>query len=151
MPTCQNHPAIVAAAPCASCGQPFCDSCLVQFQGRRVCGPCRNLLLAQAQGYRADGIQPSAPPTVVDHIIPARNPMALIGYYLGVFSLIPCVGNLLGPAALVLGILALRARRRDRNLPGAAHALVAIVLGSITTLLYWGIVLFALFAALRGG
>src|SRR5262245_25106840 len=37
----------------------------------------------------------------VSGIIPYKNPPALIGYYLGVFSLIPCVGFLLGIAAIV--------------------------------------------------
>ena len=148
MPTCQNHPAIEAEAPCASCGQPYCDACLVQFQGLRLCGRCRDLRLGQMLGHRPQGIQPSTPPTLADHIIPARNPQALIGYYLGVFSLIPCLGNLLGPAALALGILALRARRREPNLPGATHAIVAIVLGSLTTLVYWGAIILMLIGTL---
>jgi hypothetical protein len=133
MATCTNHPDVETAEACASCGRPFCAACLVDFMGRRTCGACRDQHLAQMHPRAV----PGAPPTVADHIIPAKNPPALIGYYLGVFSLIPCLGNLLGPAALVLGIIGLRARARNPNLPGKGHALTAIILGALTTLAYW--------------
>jgi len=67
-------------------------------------------------------------------LIPYKNPMALIGYYLGVFSLIPCAGLLLGPAALILGILGLRYKSRHPTAGGTAHAIVAIVLGALVLL-----------------
>src|SRR3989442_1081509 len=41
----------------------------------------------------------------ISTLIPYTNPKALIAYYLGIFGLIPCLGAILGPAALVLGIL----------------------------------------------
>src|SRR3954447_21804778 len=49
----------------------------------------------------------------VSTIIPYKNPQALIAYYLGVFGLIPGIGALLGPAALVLGIRGLRYVKRE--------------------------------------
>ena len=82
---------------------------------------------------------PSAAPDVIGQVIPVKNPKALVGYYLGVFSLIPCLGALLGPAALVLGILGLSARSKNPALPGKAHAIVAIVAGTLTTLANWGV------------
>lgn len=51
MSDCTNHPGVPATKTCARCGQPYCDSCLVEFLGARYCGPCRNLKLAEAQGY----------------------------------------------------------------------------------------------------
>src|SRR4051812_9473012 len=134
---CTFHPGVEATGTCADCGRPFCVNCLVDFMQLRLCGPCRDARLARVQGA------PSAPPpTMADHIIPARNPQALTAYYLGIFGLIPCVGLILGPAAIVLGVLGLKARKRDPNLPGAAHAITGIVIGTIDTLLYWGLVLF---------
>ena len=47
---CVNHPAVAAQTACASCGQPFCSSCLVTFQGQPHCGPCRDARLAQMHG-----------------------------------------------------------------------------------------------------
>lgn len=73
----------------------------------------------------------SGQPTSMDHMIPVKNPKALIAYYLGVFS-IAC-GAILGPAALILGILGLRDAKQLQV--GRTHALVGIIAGSITTLL----------------
>lgn len=137
---CQNHPEAAAAQACASCQHPFCASCLTSLMGYPVCGRCKEYRMAQMQtgpAHRA----PSGPPTLADHIIPAKNPLALSAYYCGVFALIPGVGNLLGPAAIVLGVLGLRAQRENPNLPGKGHAIAGIVLGSLTSLVYWGLVL----------
>ena len=79
-------------------------------------------------------------------IVPYKNPKALIGYYLGVFSLIPCLGGLLGPAALILGILGLRARARNPRMHGKGHAIFAIIAGSLMTLVHLAVAIFALAA-----
>ena len=47
------------------------------------------------------------------------------------FSLIPCLGFLLGPVALVLGILGLKAIKKDEKLPGKGHAWSGIIIGGI--------------------
>jgi hypothetical protein len=67
-------------------------------------------------------------------LIPYKNGYALAGYYCSVFSLIPGVGMLLGPAALILGFLALGYVRKHPTAKGTAHAIVALVLGGLTTL-----------------
>ena len=67
-------------------------------------------------------------------LIPTKNPRALLGYYLGVFSLIPCFGYPMAIAALILGFLGLKAVRENPALPGKAHAWVAIVLGGLSFL-----------------
>jgi hypothetical protein len=80
-------------------------------------------------------------PDVVETFIPYKNPLALIAYYIGVFAFIPCAGLLLGPAALVLGILGIRYRNKHPTAGGLGHAITGVVLGSLTTLANWGIVL----------
>ncbi len=65
-------------------------------------------------------------------IVPTSNPKALIAYYCGVFS----VCGLPAPFGLVLGILGLKAIKRDPTMPGKTHAWVGIILGSIFTLFY---------------
>jgi hypothetical protein len=77
-------------------------------------------------------------------IIPYRNPRALIAYYLGVFGLIPCLGLLLGPAALVLGILGVRYASKNPEAKGMAHAIVGIVLGGLASLANVGALIFFL-------
>jgi hypothetical protein len=78
---------------------------------------------------------------VVSTVIPYKNPKALIAYYLGIFGLIPCLGLILGPAAIVLGIMGLRYKATHPRAKGTAHAIVGIVLGSLETLANWGVVL----------
>jgi hypothetical protein len=82
----------------------------------------------------------------VSAIIPYRNALALVGYYLGVFSLIPCIGLALGPVALLLGILGLRHAHKHPEAHGAAHAITAIVLGGLMTLANFGVVAFMVIA-----
>jgi len=47
-------------------------------------------------------------PDATGGVIPYKNPAALIGYYVGIFSLIPGLGVPLALAALVLGVVGLR-------------------------------------------
>lgn len=141
-PRCAIHPDSAAAGRCVHCTGAFCADCLVDFLGGRFCGRCRDQRLAQMQGAASTG-GPQTPPTVLDHIIPTRNPPALTAYYLGVFSLVPCLGLALGPAALAIGIIAIRAVRRTPMLPGRGHAVAGIVLGAVTSLLNWGVVVVA--------
>jgi len=62
-------------------------------------------------------------------IIPYKNPPALVGYYFGIASLIPVVGLVTGPIALVLGIIGLVRRAKQPAIRGAAHAWVAMIVG----------------------
>ena len=64
-------------------------------------------------------------------LIPYKNDVALYSYYCGVFGLIPLLGLLLGPIALILGILGFRYAQRRPKAGGMAHAVVGIILGGI--------------------
>lgn len=86
-------------------------------------------------------------PSPIATLIPYRNPPALVGYYLSILSLIPLVGLPLGVAAIVLGILGHRRRGKDPAAKGTAHAMVAIVLGSIGLLISITAIAFILFLA----
>jgi hypothetical protein len=73
-------------------------------------------------------------------LIPYRNMPALVGYYLGVFSLSACipllgvVGIGMGIAAVVLGIKGLRNVSANPAAKGTVHAWIAIVCGAIFAL-----------------
>lgn len=71
-------------------------------------------------------------------VVPYKNVPALVGYYLGVFSLIPCLGAVLALGAVPLGIAGLRKARSTPGAHGTAHAITAIVLGSIVLLAHIG-------------
>lgn len=71
----------------------------------------------------------------MDHVIPTRNQPALLGYYYSIFGLLPMVGLLLGPVAVVYGLIGLD---RGNHLPrhiGYGHALFAVVAGMIGTIM----------------
>jgi hypothetical protein len=71
-------------------------------------------------------------------LIPYRNPFALTAYYLAIFSLLPCIGLLLGLPAVICGILGLRAKSKNPAIKGTAHALIGIILGGLMTLVWVG-------------
>ncbi len=91
-----------------------------------------------ANGNQPDWSQPpeQGPPkhgqaTGFEQLIPTKNPWALTAYYVGVFSLIPCLGLVLGPTALIFGVLGLQRVKRIPALVGRGHAIAGIVLGSL--------------------
>jgi hypothetical protein len=58
------------------------------------------------------------------------------------------VGLALGPAALILGILGVRYSKQHPTAGGLGHAISGIVMGTLTTLANYGVILFAIVAAL---
>ena len=79
-------------------------------------------------------------------VIPYKNPRALAAYYTGVFSVIPCIGFLLGCIAVPLGVSGLRQRAQRPIIRGAVHAWVGIVLGSLSILAHLAVAAILLFA-----
>ena len=63
--------------------------------------------------------------------LPDGNPSARWAYLCVIIGLIPGLGALLGPAAVVLGILGRRVALRDEFRRGLGHAYVSRVLGAI--------------------
>jgi Domain of unknown function (DUF4190) len=75
------------------------------------------------------------PPEAIESLIPYRNSPALISYYTGLFSICPIIGLPLAIAALVLGVVGLRKRRRQSEVKGAAHAWIGIIVGTLGLLI----------------
>jgi len=87
-------------------------------------------------GQVLPGHTPEAPPIPVNDgtfggLIPYRNTPALIGYYLAVFSIIPCLGIFLGIAGFILGLMGLRLAREHPECRGVGHSWVAIIVGGL--------------------
>ena len=87
---------------------------------------------------------PSSVDSAVAAVIPYKNPPALVGYYLGVFSMIPCFGLILAIPALILGYIGLSKAKLAPGSKGKVHAWTAIILGSIALLLWGGLGILAL-------
>jgi hypothetical protein len=79
-------------------------------------------------------------------LIPTGNPMALVGYYLGVGSLIPCLGAVLSLPAIICGIIGAVKANANPQVGGMGHAITAIVLGLFGQLV-WGALYMILVAA----
>lgn len=67
----------------------------------------------------------------IARMIPGKNPHALISYYLGLFSLFPCLGFFLAVPAVILGFMGLKRHRLNPEIHGKGHALTGIICGLI--------------------
>jgi Domain of unknown function (DUF4190) len=83
-------------------------------------------------------------------LIPYKNPHALIAYYLGLFSLFPCVGLLLAIPAFILGIMGLKRVKENPAIKGTVHAWIGIVMGGLMTVVWSAAIVFAVLAAAFG-
>ena len=104
-----------------------------------------------ARTQRYSGGQPvriEEPSDPFETLVPTRNKKALMGYYFAVFSILPLIGLGLGPMAIWQGIRGLGAIKKNPELPGKAHAIVAITLGSLTTIAHWLTLMFVLYSVL---
>ncbi len=76
-------------------------------------------------------MSPSVSESIVETFIPSGNGPALASYYLGLFSLFPCLGFPLGVAAVYYGLKGLRRVRENPAVRGGAHAWVGLICGSL--------------------
>jgi len=98
--------------------------------GVTACVHCGRELLS------ATSAPTQASDNLVATVIPYKNMPALIAYYLGVFSVIPCIGLPLGIAAVVLGIMGIRRAAAHPESKGKVHAWVGIIAGGLFALIY---------------
>ena len=82
-------------------------------------------------------------------VIPYKNPPALTAYYLGLFSIIPAIGLILGGLAIILGIMGLRRRKEQPFIRGAVHAWIGIIAGGISVLIHLLVITLIVIAAVR--
>jgi hypothetical protein len=125
-------PDMTASRSCSNCGRPlppgstFCPSC-----GKPAGG-------ATADDRDATG-----------GVIPYKNSSALIAYYCGVFSVLPCFP--IGLVGLVLGIKGLKYAKAHPESKGKVHAWIGIIAGGLFGLLWLVVTGLVTFASLTGG
>ncbi len=107
---------------------------------------------SQPSPYQPPQVPSGMQPTVGEGdatggVIPYKNVPALMAYYCGVFSLIPCLGLVLGIIGFILGIIGLQRRRENPAVKGAVHAWIGIVMGGLFAVIWGGLVAAGLIAA----
>jgi hypothetical protein len=101
-----------AAVKCGACGEPFKR----KRRPRDAADDSQTPFAAQAD---------------------SRDRIALTAYRCAVFGLIPFAGLVLGPAAVILGLVARRRLKAGAAARGKGAAKGAIVLGSVVLLTNW--------------
>ncbi len=122
---------------------PFCSRCGAPNPNALTqCAHCGQSLLAAwppppGGQYPPQGYPPQPQTTIggFGGLIPYKNASALTAYYLGVFSLAPCLGIPLGIAAVVLGLRGLKYAQTYPEAKGVTHAWVGIIVGGLCSLL----------------
>ena len=86
MTFCTTHPAIPATETCGQCGRPFCENCLAELMGRRLCAECK-VLAVRGVTRRAERHALVVPALLVPLagyltlcLVPVTSP---VGFYLG--------------------------------------------------------------------
>ncbi len=120
---------------CPACGSPVSTAAA-------ACPRCAHPMAAPAPAAPRMGAAPAPGGDGISTLIPYTNPVALVGYYLGVFGLIPCLGIPLSLAAVFCGVAGLRNVRRNPQRKGTGHAWAAIILGTLSALGQVGTILF---------
>lgn len=78
-----------------------------------------------------DPYQRSHPePSLAEKMVPASNMDALVGYYLGLFGLVPPFGLIISPLAIMFGRRGLARIAEEPGLPGKTHAKVGVGCGA---------------------
>jgi hypothetical protein len=131
---CFNHQRRPKTEICAECEQSFCADCLVKFQGKTLCGPCKNF------ESRRTELPPVASTTATACLMITllAGPMMLClliwtpGTPMRIASLLSLLPQLL---ALGLGIWALRDAERERKGGGQWVAVTGVTTAALTCLM----------------
>lgn len=125
---CLNHDHKVKQNSCVDCGEGFCATCLVTFQGKMLCGPCKNFRIKllqkplQIATFAWLSVALSLVMALLILILPiGRSPLSIPSILWALLALAPQVG------AVVLGILAWKQVEKDAGLGGRSLALTGMV------------------------
>ena len=115
----------------------YCPKCGTQNDDNNYrCIKCGHVLqpVKQTPPVQTEGI--------LSTIIPYKNASALTAYYLGVFSVLPLIGIVLGIAAFILGLKGLQFAKEHPEAKGKIHAWIGILVGGVFG---FGYLIFTLF------
>jgi hypothetical protein len=114
----------------------FCSKCGTENDNNNYkCVKCSEILQGKAEQAPAGAAAAPAADNGISTIIPYKNAPALIAYYLGIFSLIPCTGLITGIIAFILGLKGLKNVKEHPEAKGKVHAWIGILCGGFFALL----------------
>lgn len=126
---CLNHETTPSQTTCADCGEAFCSDCVVEVEGRTLCGPCKNFLTRSWQ--QPPGVSGYALVSVVLALVAGLfAPLAMRSD-----SVTMWLALLVQGVAVVLGGLGLRAVELNPRLGGRSLALTGILMASLAMFL----------------
>jgi hypothetical protein len=124
--TCTNHPADDAAQPCTRCERPFCDRCLAELLGQRLCVECKAGYLSELVGPDESGGERAAYAVPPERRV--RHPYALLALVIPVIGYVTFVCSpVTGAVGLWLGARALRDINASGHYSGRTLALAGMV------------------------
>ncbi len=115
-----------------------CPACQAENkEGEAVCQACGNQLGSRPRGkaVRNRRRDPQGP---VPAATEARHRAARTAWRVGVLGLVPGLGLILGPLAMILGALAHFRARKDSEFTLWGPVYASIVFGAIDTVFNWG-------------
>jgi hypothetical protein len=130
---CFNHEELPRHTICGDCGESFCESCVVVFEGATLCGPCKN--------YRVKNLQrilPAPGLSVLSALIAFLAAPLSVGLLLARHAGSPWWGlAALLPQGLAaaLAVLALREAAREPKMGGMPLTLTAFFCACVTAVL----------------
>lgn len=120
---CTNHPLAATSEVCADCGRPFCENCLADLMGRRLCAECKERSV-RGVTRRLERHALAIPALVVP----------LAGY------LTLCLVPVTSPIGFYLGYKVVREVEENPSLSGRSAGLMAMVISGallVNWLLAW--------------
>jgi hypothetical protein len=130
---CLTHEEAPSVHTCPDCGESFCARCLVEFQGLRLCGPCKNYRVRKLQ--RRPQIAGVAIAALIAGLVCAPLIFCVTLGAIGTREprnvfVAGIVGIVLGAAALVLGLVGLRQAEGATSRGGQGMAMTGAALGT---------------------
>ncbi len=131
---CFNHQDRPVKHKCADCQEGFCDDCVVQFQGKTLCGPCKNFRLRRTD--KTSNLSGKALSALIVAMAAAPTVACLWPFGLNALVVMVALLALLAQlAAVVLGSLALWDTEHNPRLAGKALAITSVLTGGVSGLL----------------
>jgi hypothetical protein len=131
---CLNHQDRPRQETCADCGESFCTSCVITFDGKTLCGPCKNFRIRSMQ--RPAQFSVYALFSLLLGLVTGPIGLFCFGMSTTTRSVVPSFAGLVLPVlAIFLGAKALRDIETQPNRSGRSLAISGMVCGVVTAFL----------------